>query len=150
MRLQRSQNAKSYQLATWAKQDIVAAIKLATELNNGKQIILLGSSYSASLSLILVTELPAVKAVITFSPGEYLKKVNVAESIADLTIPVYVTSSQQEIQPTTDLVRNINPKLVTQFKPLITGHHGTRALWPHLAGSEAYWQSLVNFLESLT
>ncbi len=59
-----------------AKQDIEAAVKWAKN-HYKRKVILWGSSYSSSLSLILAKEMAEVEKVLSFSPGEYLNPVNV-------------------------------------------------------------------------
>lgn len=144
--------AKSKKLPTGyldAKQDIEAAIDYSYKKNSNKPIILLGSSYSASLALLIANETNKVKAVIAYSPGEYLKKINVSELIKNLDIPIYVTSARKEITDVTELVKNINPKYITQFKPEIEGQHAARVLWPTIDGNDIYWHSIIDFLKYL-
>lgn len=132
-----------------AKPDIEAAVDYAFKENNKKPIIILGSSYSASLALIVGTESDRIKAVIAFSPGEYLKKTNVTEIVREINIPIYVTSTKKEIQDVSNLIRNVNPKYVTHFKPEIEGEHGARVLWSKSVNSATYWKSLEKFLEKI-
>ena len=80
-----------------AKRDLKAAIDYLYELNGNQPIILVGSSYSASLALWLGSENKKIKAVAAFSPGEYLKNMNLADTIKHLQIPTFVTSSKREI-----------------------------------------------------
>ncbi len=129
-----------------AKQDIEAAIDYAAQLNNGQQVFLVGSSYSASLVLLIATNNDKVKAVASFSPGEYLTGVNLATSIADISIPIFVTSSKGEIGQTAGVIKNINAGKVTHFKPEVTGIHGSRALWSSTDGNETYWNAFTDFL----
>src|SRR3989338_8796786 len=51
-----------------AKQDIESAVEYAFKKNHNKPIILIGSSYSASLSLLIAKDSDKVKAVAVFSP----------------------------------------------------------------------------------
>ena len=129
-----------------AQQDIEAAIDYAVQLNDNQQVFLVGSSYSASLVLLISTNNNKVKAVASFSPGEYLTGVNLAASISSLDIPVFVTSSKGEIGQTAGVIKNINAEKVTHFKPEVTGIHGSRALWTSTDGNETYWKAFANFL----
>ena len=129
-----------------AQQDIEAAIDYAYGLNNNQSIFLVGSSYSASLVLLIATNNDKVKAVASFSPGEYLKGVNLAKSIAAISIPVFVTSTKSEIGQTVGVIKNINPDSVTHFKPSVAGIHGSRALWASTDGNETYWNAFTDFL----
>ncbi|MCF6213265.1 MAG: alpha/beta hydrolase [Flavobacteriaceae bacterium] len=132
-----------------AKQDVEAAIDYAYKLNNNKSIVLVGSSYSASLALLVASTNNKVKAVAAFSPGEYLKGVVLAESIKALQKPCFVTSSKSEIKQTTDLVKLVGKKFVTQYKPNVKGIHGSRALWNSTAGTTEYWKAFSGFLSQI-
>ncbi len=132
-----------------AKQDIEAAIDYAYKLNNNTKIILVGSSYSAALSLLIATTNNKVKAVAAFSPGEYLKGVNLTESILSLDKPTFVTSSKKEIEQVTGIIQNIKSKQVVHFKPEVTGIHGSRALWKTTPGNKSYWKSFIGFLSNI-
>ncbi|MFK5889746.1 MAG: alpha/beta hydrolase [Flavobacteriaceae bacterium] len=132
-----------------AKQDIETAINYAFKLNHNKPIILVGSSYSSSLVLLIAATNEKVKAVASFSPGEYLKGVNLAESIKNLNKPTFVTSSKSEINQTANVVRFVNTKYVTHFKPTVTGKHGSKALWKSNAGHETYWKAFSSFLKGI-
>jgi len=133
-----------------AKPDIEAAVAYLYGKNHNKPIILLGSSYSASVALLVAVENSTmIKAVIAFSPGEYLKNIDVAQSISAMEIPVFVTSAKKEASDTAKLTASINPKFVTQYTPSSEGAHGARSLWAKTPGSQEYWRALEEFLTSL-
>jgi len=132
-----------------AKPDIETAVDYAFKLNHNKPIILVGSSYSSSLVLLIAATNEKVKAVASFSPGEYLKGVNLAESIKNLNKPTFITSSKSEINQTANVVRFVNTKYVTHFKPTVTGKHGSKALWESNAGHETYWKAFSSFLKGI-
>jgi pimeloyl-ACP methyl ester carboxylesterase len=130
-----------------AKPDIEAAIDYLYMAAGSSPIILVGSSYSASISLIIATEQPQrIRAIIAFSPGEYLKEVNVAECIAGLKVPAFITSAKNEVEDTTKLVANIEPKFVTRYLPESDGAHGSRVLWNKTPCNQEYWRALTDFL----
>lgn len=129
-----------------AKPDIEAAIEYAWELNNKNKIILLGSSYSASLALLISTNSNKVKATIGYSPGEYLKGIDLAESIRSINLPVYVTSPKNEVEQVADVIKYVYRYHVIHFKPKVKGVHGSKTLWAEVKGNETYWNSLENFL----
>lgn len=131
-----------------AKPDIEAAIDYAYKLNGNKDIILVGSSYSASISLLLGTTNNKVKAIAAFSPGEYLKGINLAESIKNLNKPTFVTSSKKEIGQIVNVIKNVTSKKITHFKPEVESIHGSRALWESTEGNGACWKSFGDFLKS--
>jgi alpha-beta hydrolase superfamily lysophospholipase len=129
-----------------AKPDIEAAINHSFKLDSQKPIILFGSSYSASLALLISPKKDKVKATIAFSPGEYLKGINLAEQIKSTNKPIFVTSPKKEIQQVIEVVKFVNKKHVTQFKPQIEGFHGSKTLWESVKGHEIYWKALIKFL----
>lgn len=145
------QDAKTKGLPTEyldAKKDIEAAIDYLYDYNGNEPIILLGSSYSASLCLMIAAENCNVKAVIAFSPGEYLEGISVKDSIACIDVPTFVTSSKLEIPQTSQLISKIDTSLVTHFKPTVEGVHGARALWKETEGHKEYWNALLKFLKA--
>lgn len=132
-----------------AKPDVETAVDYAYEINNKKPIIILGSSYSASLSLLIATENEKIKAVIVFSPGEYLKGVDLANTIKNISIPIFATSPKKEIKQVSDVLKFLNNKYVTQFKPRVEGFHGSKTLWAEVSGNEYYWAAVKKFLSSI-
>lgn len=132
-----------------AKQDIEAAIDYLYEFDHKKPIILVGSSYSASLALLIACNNNKVKAVAAFSPGEYLKGINLAESVKLLAKPIFITSAKKEVKEVSQVVRLVNPKYKTYFKPKVEGAHGSRVLWEATAGNENYWEAFRQFLTTV-
>lgn len=131
-----------------AKQDIEAAIDYLYDMNENQPIILVGSSYSASLVLLIGKENKKVKAVAAFSPGEYLKGIKMSDKLQDYKKPVFVTSSQNEIQQIKDL--NISTKQTySHFQPIFEGIHGSRALWESTEGNDKYWEAFEAFLNMI-
>ena len=130
-----------------AKKDVEAAIDYLFSLNNNEPIILVGSSYSASLALWIASERnEKIKAVAAFSPGEYLKGRKLMQMIRPLKIPVFITSSRREIGPVTKLIRRVREKYVVHYKPKEKGIHGSRAIWESTEGYAGYWGAFKNFL----
>ena len=131
------------------KPDIEAAIDHSYKLNDQKPIILFGSSYSASLALLVSQETPKVKVTVAFSPGEYLKGINLSEQIKSIDKPIFVTSSKKEIEQVSEVVKFVSKKWVTQFKPQVAGFHGSKTLWESVKGHETYWKALRQFLNKV-
>jgi len=132
-----------------AKPDIESAINYAFKLNDNNPIYLLGSSYSASLSLLISTKTDKLKATIVFSPGEYLKGVNLAEQIKAINIPIFATSTEKEIQQVSEILKFVDKKHITHFKPKVEGFHGSKTLWEVVKGFETYWNALEQFLKRM-
>jgi len=141
--------AKAQKLPTGyldARPDVEAGIAYAYKLNKNKPIYLLGSSYSAALSLLIAKDSSMLKSLIVFSPGEHLKGVKLAEQLKDIQIPVFAASSKKEISETKEVLRFVDSKLVTQFKPKEEGFHGSKILWESVKGYESLWAALEDFL----
>lgn len=130
-----------------ARQDIEAAIDYAYANNGNTPILLVGSSYSASLALLIGNTNAKVKNIAAFSPGEYFKGMDIQNAIKDISKPVFVTASNSETPALTALVSKINGKYVYHYKPEEKGIHGSRALWSTTEGSEGYWISFKAFLD---
>ena len=130
-----------------AKQDIEAAIDYLYEMNGQQPIILVGSSYSATLALLIGNKSEKVKAIVAFSPGEYYKSIDIKNSIKNISKPIFVTSSKKEITALAELVSLIDTTYVTHYKPIIEGIHGSKALWKTTNGNESYWKAFSGFLK---
>lgn len=131
-----------------ARPDIEAAIDYLYELSGGVPIILVGSSYSASLALIIACKNSKVRAAASFSPGEYLQGISVSSSLKGCTKPVFVTSSKKEFDQTLKVIGEMETKYVHHFKPVVNGIHGSRALWAATPGHESYREAFLTFLNS--
>ncbi|WP_448661741.1 alpha/beta hydrolase [Sphingomonas sp. CJ20] len=137
-----------------AQKDVEAALDWA-----GLQklpVLLWGSSYSASLALIVAAERrDAVKGVLAFSPGEYFDdKGLVARSAAKVTAPLFVTSAQdgREIDAARAVVAASPAQDKTQFVPKTGGIHGSSTLLreKNPDGAEPAWKAVLAFLSRVT
>jgi dienelactone hydrolase len=130
-----------------AKKDMEAAINYVYKKSN-KKVILMGSSYSASLSLILAKENENVRAVVAYSPGEFFKPhLIVSKEIKGLNKPTYIACSQREFPYLKEISDAVTAKKKVFFKPQIDkGEHGAKSLWTQFEVSKEYWMSLVVFL----
>lgn len=132
-----------------AEKDILAAIEYVYSQTK-KKIILLGSSYSASLVLKIAKENEKVGAVIALSPGEYFgKKLSVKKVIDGLDKPVFVASSKQESAEVTKITEGIKSDKKVQFIPPLDGASGSKALQKATPGSQDYWMALLIFSKTL-
>jgi dienelactone hydrolase len=130
-----------------AKQDIEAAIDYMYELNGQQPIILVGSSYSATLALLIGKDSNKVKAIVAFSPGEYYKGITVREEIKDLNKPTFVTSSKKEAEKLSLMISLTDSTITEHYIPKIEGIHGSRALWESTYGNKEYWNAFKLFLQ---
>lgn len=134
-----------------AKQDIEAAIDYLTETHK-RPVIVFGSSYSASLALMLGCHYQHILAVAAFSPGEYFgEKVKLAEQLEKCTIPAFVTGSKDEREALIALYKHLTSKEKAFFIPTLgEGRHGASALWNDNENAFEYWSALENFLLKYT
>ncbi len=130
--------------------DVIASIQWA-EQQNEKPLILLGSSYSASLALMAAGKSSHIKAVIAFSPGEFFgQRKFVQESLKGLEKPVFIAATERERSYATTLVSEIAGIYKTIFSPArCAGVHGARALWETEECNDEYWLALLLFLNNL-
>ncbi len=134
-----------------AIQDITAAVNYAANRYN-KPIILWGSSYSSTLVLYEAINNENVKAVVSFSPGNYFQNElgSLVDKLEDFKKPFFITSSLAEIPGVEKLLAKVKfKKKQVHFKPNGGGHHGSRALWPHQTGGEEYWEAISKWLSKI-
>jgi dienelactone hydrolase len=133
-----------------AVQDMQSAVDYVSKISE-KPIVVLGSSYSASLCLMIALKNKNIKAVIAFSPGEYFEKKNlVADTVKELSIPVFAASSVSEYPYMTELFLKMNKNNLTLFKPSKgKGVHGAKALWENNDASNEYWLALMLFFSQI-
>lgn len=132
-----------------ALQDVYAAIdyvKTKTE----KPIVLWGSSYSASLSLMAAPEKLKIGALVVFSPGEYFDQKDFVKSkISKISVPVLALSAKSENPELVNLLSVVPKNLVTIFKPTAEGEHGSSALWQSTKSNKEYWMAVTMFFSKL-
>jgi pimeloyl-ACP methyl ester carboxylesterase len=133
-----------------SKADILAAINFAYNRIH-KPLILFGSSYSASLCLMIAAHEPKVEAVIAFSPGEFFEPgISVKNEIAGLSKPAFIASTRPEIPYVKELTQHLNSDQITLISPKKgNGVHGAKALWMTSESSDEYWLSLMLFFRQL-
>lgn len=132
-----------------AEQDIVAALDYLYDKTK-KEIILLGSSYSASLALRIAATNNKVLGVAVFSPGEYFEdKRYIRNSIGNLIKPVFATSSREEAEGVTELMKDVNSRIKVQYIPETPGNHGAKVLWSVAPDNQEYWIALMSFLNKM-
>lgn len=133
-----------------SEQDIIAAIDFAYE-KSGKPVVLLGSSFSASLVLKVAKGNSKVKAVVAFSPGEFLKPYfNVQEGLSGFDKPVLAASSQREFKYMEEMFASVEKDKKTLFSPKNgPGDHGAKSLWKSCAQNQEYWFQLNIFFQRI-
>lgn len=139
-----------------ALQDIESALRYArTLVDKDTKIIAWGSSYSAALVLQIAGEkTELVDAVISFSPGEYFKKLGkpadwIAQSARFIRAPVFISSAKLEKRRWQAIFDVIKTKKQSFVPKDTKGYHGSRALWEKFNDSAAYWTALRQFLKNI-
>jgi dienelactone hydrolase len=132
-----------------SEQDILAAIDYAFSKSR-KKVMLVGSSYSASLVLKIAAKDERVKAVIALSPGEYFgKSYSLKDNVKSIPVPVFVTSSKEEAPALTKLLEGIKADKKQQFIPASKGDHGSKALWKSNQNAHEYWLAILMFMRQV-
>ena len=129
--------------------DIEAAIKWVKKQSN-EPVVLFGSSFSASLSLLVAKNNPDVKAVIAFSPGEFFTPERTIKSeIKDLKKPLFAASSQREKSYVIEMLSFVPSSNKTIFAPKDGGEHGSKSLWKSNPNNNEYWLALTMFFSKI-
>lgn len=133
--------------------DLEGALRWARRMGRGGPVILWGSSYSASLVLLLAARHPReISAVVAFSPGEYFPqdRTLTARAAARVQVPLFIAAMRghEEAQARTLLAASpsSHPVLYVSDTPLV---HGTLMLLPDAntpGGARAAWAELAAFL----
>jgi len=130
--------------------DIEASIKWVKERSD-KPVVLFGSSFSASLSLLMAKDNPDIDAVIAFSPGEFFEpEINIKTEMKDLKKPVFVAASKREepyIKEMFSFVPSTNKTIFVPEKG--PGEHGSKSLWNSNPTSKEYWLALTMFFSKI-
>jgi pimeloyl-ACP methyl ester carboxylesterase len=133
-----------------AMNDIRAAIQYVKKYNN-LPVVLFGSSYSASLSLVAANKNPQVMAVIAFSPGEFFRPALILdEALSGFDKKVFVASTRTESEYLRKMLAEIPDRQKTLFTPANSpGTSGAKALWESCSDHAEYWLALLLFFKEL-
>jgi len=125
--------------------DLKAAVAYARRSLGATKVGVVGSSYSASLVLVLAgQDRGFADAVVSFSPGEYFPdRKLVSRSAAGIAVPVFITAARNEASQWQPISQAIGGG-ATGFIPRGAGRHGATALLT--SAREEYWSALRNFL----
>jgi dienelactone hydrolase len=132
--------------------DLEAALQWAKSSDQTGPIIVWGSSYSAALVFLLAaSHRREVKAILAFSPGEYLHgSSTVRKAAAQVSIPIFVTSAKdpKEIAVAKSVLDVAPSAEKSQFIPKIAGVHGSSTLRKdqNPDGAEENWAAVKQFL----
>ena len=136
-----------------AEPDILAGLKWAKSDPARGPVVLVGSSYSASLALrIAGLHGDLVDGVMAFSPGEYFRSEGasfVQEAASAIECPSFITAAQGEAEAWAAIYAAI-PGAEGQDKwgvvPATASQHGSRALWAEFDDSGEVWGPVEEFL----
>ena len=129
-----------------AREDVMAAIDYILDLNPS-DLILLGSSYSASLAILEGLNNPRVQAVIAFSPGEYFgRELRMQDSLKTCTKPLFVAVTKREKPYVKQMLHSFPEDDYTLFQPDTLGVHGARALGDDNPNKDEYWLAMLIFI----
>ncbi|QNA84654.1 alpha/beta hydrolase [Sphingomonas sp. So64.6b] len=137
-----------------AQPDLQAAVDWAK--TQKLPVIIWGSSYSSSLVFPLAAANPGVvKAVLSFSPGEYFDdKSLISKAAAKLAVPVFVTSAgdAEEVARAKPIFDAVPGAGKVFYQPKEGGVHGSSTLIEkrNPKGAEANWTAVLAFLKSVT
>ena len=123
--------------------------------SQGLPIVLWGSSYSAALIFPLAAAHPGgVRALLAFSPGEYLDGHAVTRSAAKLDLPVFVSSatSLNEVHYAQQVVDAVASSDKEYFLAKAGAVHGSLALvrTENPEGHDEVWAAVLRFLSRVT
>jgi dienelactone hydrolase len=129
--------------------DVSASIDYAYGLNS-REVILLGSSFSASLAMIAGLNHPKVRAILAFSPGEYFgQDLRMEDSLKTCSKPLFVAVTEREQPYVKQMLTALPEDDYTLFQPDTLGVHGARALWDDNPSKDEYWLALLMFINNL-
>jgi pimeloyl-ACP methyl ester carboxylesterase len=136
--------------------DVEKAVAWAKELRPDSKVILVGSSYSASLAIVYAGRNPdAVAAVLSFSPGEYFKDfARVGLEARNVKVPTYVTcgNGPKELSLAKPIFKALPAELRSSFWPgeEIPASHGARTLVQEdPAYGERQWAPVLKIVRAL-
>jgi pimeloyl-ACP methyl ester carboxylesterase len=133
-----------------AAADISAAIRYVQGINK-LPVILLGSSYSASLCLLAASGNPLVKAVIALNPGEFFQpRRTIEKEVQHVSQQVFVSATKTEYPYLQKMLGAIPADRLVLFRPeKSNGIRGTRAFDIANESSGEYWFALMMFFKKL-
>ncbi|MBU8893665.1 MAG: dienelactone hydrolase family protein [Bacteroidales bacterium] len=132
-----------------SRKDIEASIKWVTERSE-EPVVLFGSSFSASLCLLVAKTNPDVKAVIAFSPGEFFApELNIQSELKGFEKPVFAASSERENEYVDKMLSFVPSVNKTIFAPQKGGEHGSKSLWRSNSNNQEYWLALTMFFSKI-
>jgi dienelactone hydrolase len=129
--------------------DLEAAITFGSMQHAGP-LAVWGSSYSSALVFVVAARHPEVKALLAFSPAEYIQGYSIEKEAAKLSIPVFITSAPDggEISSGEALAKAVPDHRAVQYIPKY-GVHGSSTLRTDEdpQGASENWKHVMAFLD---
>jgi dienelactone hydrolase len=130
--------------------DLDASIDYA-EAKHAGPLAVWGSSYSSALVFIAAASHPEVKALLAFSPAEYITGHSIKNAAAKLSIPVFITSAPDsgEVSAGMALADAVQHRKAVQYVPN-HGVHGSSTLRrdENPEGADENWKHVMAFLDN--
>lgn len=133
-----------------AAKDIKAALSFVKRYNK-KPIILVGSSYSASLCLLEAAGNEKIKAVVAMSPGEYFRPgLIVRDNITGISQKLFISATALEYDFIDEMLIHVPRENVHFFQPSGNrGDHGAKMLWQSGDSADQCWLELLFFFKKI-
>ncbi len=130
--------------------DVRASVEYVKKMSD-HPVILLGSSFSASLAIIAAKADTAVKAVVAFSPGEFFLPVTeIKNELQDFNKPIFAGFSEEEAPYVREMFSLSTSNKISLFYPSYNaGKRTAEALLSSNDSNDEYWLALLIFLRSL-
>lgn len=129
--------------------DLEAALTWAKR-KKYKTVIAVGSSYSASLAIVLASNHGGdIDAVAAFSPGEYFADKNwVKTAVSNLSVPLYITGTDTEKERINTVLQWKKEQDITRYQPRNAVHGAsTMRQDKNPEGYKANLDSFIRFLK---
>jgi hypothetical protein len=127
-----------------------AALAYVSRFNN-QPVILVGSSWSASLCLVEAASNTRLKAIVALSPGEYFQPaISMPDVLEKINRPVFICGTRAEFSYLQKMAEKQPAGRLTLFQPEKgKGVHGAAALAGNDITRDEYWFALMMFFKKL-
>lgn len=132
-----------------SEQDVLAAVEFL-DRKSQKKMVIIGSSFSASLALKVAKDDDRIAAVAAFTPGEYFgAQLNMEKYLDGMSKKTFVACATTEKKYVEKVLSKVDKSKLTFFAPASGGDHGAKALTKATPEDSEYWLQLFTFLQKL-
>jgi len=132
-----------------AWKDIKASLNFIKKFTP-EEVILFGSSYSASICLLEASNNPDIDAVIAFSPGEYfLPDFQLEDSVWGIKVPVFIYATPEEYNFVKQMLSGVDNLLVQYYVPQNDEIQGAEVLNQNNETASECWLELLMFFKRI-